>query len=270
MVVAMLLISFVDALAKYLSASYSPLFIGWARYAVASSVVLPVAALRGPRVFPEERRASHAMRTMFLIGAMTLYFLALARLPLATAASASLIGPIVAVVLSVALLGERMTAGRTVGLLLGMTGAIVIVQPGASTNPAVLLALGCGLLFGCYLIATRHAALGSAPVPTLAFQCAVGTLLLTPLAMAFWDIPATRDLIAFAALGTVSAVGHLLSIVAFRFAAASTLAPLVYVELIGAAGFGYLMFDEIPGWPTVIGAACIVASGFVLLRESNA
>jgi hypothetical protein len=33
--------------------------------------------------------------------------------------------------------------------------------------------------------------------------------------------------------------------VAFRFAEASTLSPLVYVELIGAAGFGSLMFDEI-------------------------
>jgi drug/metabolite transporter (DMT)-like permease len=85
----------------------------------------------------------------------------------------------------------------------------------------------------------------------------------------FWSAPSARDLLAFAALGTVCAIGHLLSIVAFRFAEASTLSPLVYVELIGAAGFGCLMFDEIPGWPTVIGAACIVAAGVVLLREAN-
>ena len=56
---------------------------------------------------------------------------------------------------------------------------------------------------------------------------------------------------------------------AARVAEASTLSPLVYVELIGAAGFGSLMFDEIPGWPTVIDAACIIAAGFVLLREAN-
>jgi drug/metabolite transporter (DMT)-like permease len=139
MVVAMLLISFVDALAKYLSASYSPLFLGWARYAVASCVVLPLtAASHGRRLFPAQRRASHVLRTVFLVGAMTLYFLAVARLPLATASSASLVGPIFAVILSVLVLGERMTVGKALGLTLGLAGALVIVQPGGSMNPAVL------------------------------------------------------------------------------------------------------------------------------------
>jgi drug/metabolite transporter (DMT)-like permease len=80
---------------------------------------------------------------------------------------------------------------------------------------------------------------------------------------------APRRYFRIAPLGTVCAIGHLLSIVAFRFAEASTLSPLVYVELIGAVRFGSLMSDEIPGWPTVIGAACSVAAGFVLLREAN-
>ena len=40
MALAMLAVPFVDALAKYLSADDSPLFMGWARYAVATLVVL--------------------------------------------------------------------------------------------------------------------------------------------------------------------------------------------------------------------------------------
>jgi drug/metabolite transporter (DMT)-like permease len=35
---------------------------------------------------------------------------------------------------------------------------------------------------------------------------------------------------------------------------ASTLAPLVYVDLIGAALIGYLAFDEMPGPLTILGA----------------
>jgi hypothetical protein len=65
MILAMLSIPLVDGLAKHLSASYSPLFLGWARYAVASAVVLPfAAALHGRRLFPAEQRASHVLRTV--------------------------------------------------------------------------------------------------------------------------------------------------------------------------------------------------------------
>ena len=66
MTLAMLIIPLVDGLAKYLSAGYSPLFIGWARYAVACAIVLPVAAARARRTrFPAERpriaRAAHRL-----------------------------------------------------------------------------------------------------------------------------------------------------------------------------------------------------------------
>jgi drug/metabolite transporter (DMT)-like permease len=72
------------------------------------------------------------------------------------------------------------------------------------------------------------------------------------------------------ALGAFSAVSHLLSIAAFRFADASTLAPLVYVELIGAAFIGYFVFSEVPGTSTIVGAALIVAAGLVLLKRDRA
>jgi drug/metabolite transporter (DMT)-like permease len=61
-------------------------------------------------------------------------------------------------------------------------------------------------------------------------------------------------------------LSHLLSIAAFRFAEASMLAPLVYLELIGAATIGYYFFGEVPDVFTVIGAAFIIAAGLILLQ----
>ena len=48
----------------------------------------------------------------------------------------------------------------------------------------------------------------------LAFQCAVGALLLTPQAVMSWSTPAWVDLAFFAALGLLSLVGHGLTIAA--------------------------------------------------------
>jgi drug/metabolite transporter (DMT)-like permease len=267
MTLAMLSIPSVDGIAKFLGASYSPLFVAWARYAVAALVVVPVAAaLRGGNPFPAERRVAHLLRTVFLAAAMTLYFLAIQRIALATAVSTYLVAPIIAVVLAVVVLRERMTLRKALSLILGFAGSLVILQPGGAVDPGILLALGAGIAFAAYMIATRHAALESDPLRTLAFQCAVGAALLTPQAVATWSVPASSDLTFFAGLGVLSAASHLLSIAAFRLADASTLAPLVYLELIGAALIGYLAFGEVPGAPTWLGAALIVSGGLCLLQ----
>jgi len=268
MTLAMLSIPLCDGLAKYLSSSYSPLFISWARYAVACLVVLPVAAaLHGRRVFPAEQHVFHGLRTVFLVAAMTLYFLAVARIQLATAISAYFVAPIVAMALSIFVLRESMTWRKGISLGLGLVGSMVILQPGGTLDPGILLALGAGVLFALYMIATRQASQASDPVKTLAFQCVVGALLLSPQAVATWAWPAQSDLLFFAGLGLFSAFSHLLSIVAFRLADASTLAPLVYLELVASAAIGYLAFGDIPGPTTVIGAALIVAAGLILLRR---
>jgi drug/metabolite transporter (DMT)-like permease len=270
MIVAMLSIPLVDGLAKHLSAGYSPLFLGWARYVIACVIVLPVAAaMHGARVFPSERRRSHVLRAVCMAVSTSLYFLAIARIPLATAISAFFVGPIIAVVLSVVVLKERMTARKLLSLAAGFAGAIIILRPGGGVDAGILLALGSGIVFAVYLIATRHAAQDSDPTKTLAFQCVALTILMAPQAILTWTTPAWDDLAFFVGLGLFSAIGHLLSIIAFRLADASTLAPLVYVELIGAALIGYVAFGDIPGPITIAGAALIVAAGLILLRASS-
>jgi drug/metabolite transporter (DMT)-like permease len=219
-------------------------------------------------MLPAERLGAHTLRTLFLVISMTLYFLAIARIPLATAISAFFVGPIVAVVLSVFVLKERLSACKLVSLGSGFGGALVILQPGgAAADPGLLFAFGSGLFFAAYMIATRQASLRSDPIKTLAFQCVIGTLLLTPQALYTWSTPLPSDLIFFVGLGIASAGSHILSITAFRFADASTLAPLVYLELIGTSLIGYLIFQEVPGLATLIGAALIVGGGLVLIRR---
>ena len=198
---------------------------------------------------------------------MTLYFLALARIPLATAISVFFIGPIAAVVLALFILKEHFTWAKGVSLALGFIGAIVILRPGPEINPGLLLAFTAGLCFALYLITTRSAAQQSDPVKTLAFQCVIGTLLLTPQAALTWTVPHWGDLIFFLGLGFFSAFSHLLSITAFRHAEASILSPLVYLELLGATLIGYLAFGEIPDMFTVIGAGLIIVAGLVLIRS---
>ena len=268
MTVAMLSIPLVDGLAKHLSATHSPLYVGWARYAAAAIVILPFGIHRhGRKIFPQHNLGPHILRTVFLVSAMTLFFVAITKTSLATAISAYFVAPIIGGGLAVIFLKEQLTRIKIVALVLGFLGALVILQPGADINAGVLLAMGSGGLFALYMITTRMASRQSDPVRTLVFQCVVGALLLTPQAIWTWSTPGWHEAHLFLAMGIISAGSHLLSITAFRYAEASTLAPLVYLELVSAAVIGFLFFDELPGLSTWIGAAIIVASGLLLARQ---
>ncbi len=268
MIAAMLLIPMVDGAAKYLSSTHSPLFIGWARYAVAALIVLPAAVYKhGSQCLPRSNLGAHFLRTIFLMAAMTCYFISISLIPLATAISAYFVGPIIATLLAAMILGERLTWTKILALGLGFSGVILIVRPGIDFDPAILLALASGVLFGLYIVATRHASRTSDPLRTLAFQCLVGALILAPQAVWFWSWPTPDQLYLFAGMGLFSAVSHFLSIAAFRLAEASTLAPLVYVELIATVAIGFIFFAEIPGLTVWVGASVIVAGGLLLIRR---
>ena len=117
------------------------------------------------------------------------------------------------------------------------------------------------------MIATRQASRESDPIKTLAFQCLIGAILLTPQAIWAWSVPELGELWIFLAMGFLSAGSHILSITAFRYAEASTLAPLVYLELLGTAAIGYVMFAERPDVYVWVGAFAILLGGALLVRR---
>ncbi|MBL4757963.1 MAG: DMT family transporter [Rhizobiales bacterium] len=270
MTLAMLIIPLVDGQAKYLSGSYSPFFISWARYAMACLIVIPISLVRHRASFlPKTQRGAHFLRTIFLMAAMTSYFFAISMIPLATAISAYFIGPVITTLLAVFFLGERLTTRKILALLLGFCGALIILRPTGEIEPGILLAMLSGLLFALYMIATRRAARQSDPIKTLAFQCLVGAIILTPQALWAWSAPLWEHWYLFLGMGIFSALSHLLSIAAFRYVEASTLAPLVYVELVATAIVGYWFFNELPDAVTWIGAAVIVAGGLMLIQRAK-
>ena len=53
-----------------------------------------------------------------------------------------------------------------------------------------------------------------------------------------------------------------------QLAPASVLAPIQYLEIVGATVLGYLIFNDLPDALTFLGIALIVSSGlYVFLRE---
>lgn len=278
MATAMLIIPSSDAIAKYLSGAHSPAFLSWVRYVAALGFILPVALLqrgRAPELVhaPKSRRRywlAQVVRTAFLVAAMTLYFVAIARIPLADALGAYFIAPIAATLLAAIALRERLDRRKLSAVFLGFVGAILVVRPGTETSTDTLIALASGFCMACYLVLTRATAQGRSPVSTLTIQLVLGILMLMPLAVLQWTMPTREGLLLILLMGLVSTLSNLMTISAFRLAPVATLSPLVYLELIGATALGFALFGDLPSPMTWAGIAVIVAAGLIVATSPSA
>lgn len=256
-----------DGIAKVLSENHSALLVSSGRYFAASFLLLPIAFMkhRGSALPPRHRLKPHIMRTLLMVLAMTLFYVSIVTIDLATAVSAFFIGPVVGSVAALFMLGERMTKAKLIALGLGFVGAIIIARPGAAMSPGVLLALASGVCYGFYLVSTRLASGETTPLQALVFQNVFGTLLLLPQAFLTWTTPSGVEILLLLAMGAISLLCHTLTINAFRHADATTLAPLSYVELITAATLGYIWFGQSPELNVWIGAAFVASAGLLLI-----
>ena len=70
-------------------------------------------------------------------------------------------------------------------------------------------------------------------------------------------------------MGLAATIGHVFIVWAMSNAHANVLAPFQYVEIIGAATLGYLVFNDTPASTTMFGVAIIVLSGLYLFHRER-
>lgn len=271
LVAAMALTPLTDGFSKALSPDQSAFFICFSRYFVAGVIALAIAAwLKTPIVIPRHDRMGQVFRTGLMMGAMTSLIYALSLVPLANAVGGFLIAPVVASMISVVFLGEKMDTFRFTGSLLSFAGAYIILSPEGSLELGTLMALLGGALLGAYLAATRRASSCGGAFSSLVVQCMLGSAMIAPLA--FWNgIPSIslQNLTFILSLGAVSAVCHFLTVAAYNRADASVLSSFFYFNIVFAIPVGYLWFGEIPSSMTLLGLAGIALGGMIAMMSAR-
>jgi drug/metabolite transporter (DMT)-like permease len=267
---AMAILPVMDTVAKHLAATYPVAQVVWARYFFHMTLLLPLVLWRhGLGSLIIHRSASQIVRGGFLLGSTVLFFAAIARMPLADALALVFVAPIVVTALSPWLLGERVGVRRWSAVAVGFLGVLVMVRPGfAEMGLGHLLALGAGIVYGLYSLATRRLS-GSAPaLVTLTYTALLGAVAMSLAVPFVWLPPTPGDLGLMVLTGCIAMIGHFLIIRAFEQAEASLLAPFIYTEIVMATTLGFLVFGDFPDPWTWIGIAVVIASGlYIMIRE---
>jgi drug/metabolite transporter (DMT)-like permease len=79
-----------------------------------------------------------------------------------------------------------------------------------------------------------------------------------------WAIPTAEQAIVVLLIGVLGVVGQLLMTYSYRYAEASTIAPLDYTSIIISVAVGYWVFAELPSASIWWGAPLVIASGLII------
>ena len=258
-----------DSLLKVMVASYPVPQLMFLRFAVhVVFVVLAVRIFTGSLPWRSRAPLLQTLRSAMLAGASASFIVALMHVPLADATAVMFAAPVLTVALAALWLGEKVSARRWLGVVIGLVGVMVAIRPpfltGEPLHWAMLLPLVTAVMNTFYQLLTRKLAAEDDPRTTF-LHTSLAALALTALAQPFvWVPPAASDLPWMLVLGLIGAAGHCLLVLAFARAPASVLAPMSYSQLVWAGLAGVLVFGDWPdGW-TLLGAAVIAAGGVLV------
>jgi drug/metabolite transporter (DMT)-like permease len=263
MVAAVSCLAVLDAGVKGLAEGYPVPQIAFLRYVVGLIFAVGVAArtAEGLGGLATRRPGGHLIRSICNLGAMLLFYYAIARMALADVVAIAFAAPIFTTVFSVLLLKERVAARRWMAVAIGFAGVLVMVQPGGGVwGLGAALALTSAVLYALTLISSRQLSLTESS-HTILFYYSVVCLLATGAVLPWqWRTPEPEDIWLFLLVGVTGTLGQFFMNQAFRFGEASMLAPLDYTALIWAAALGYVFWSEMPSPAVLAGVALVVVS----------
>lgn len=261
-----------DVVVKYLGGTFSAVQIIF--FSGLLSFPLLSVMLMGDRR-DENLRPRHPwwslLRAASAVISGVLAFYAFSTLPLAQCYAIFFAMPLLITVMAIPMLGEKVGLHRGAAVVVGLIGVLVVLRPGQADLELGHLAA---------LAAAVTAALGSVIVRKIGKDERSAVLMLYPMlgnvlamgaALPFVYQPMQiGDLGLMGIIALFSFLAGLLVIKAYRTAPAIIVAPMQYSQILWAALFGSLLFDESIDRFTAIGSAIIIASGiYIVLREGT-
>ncbi len=262
------------ALAKILTTDFSVAQILLFRYALATlPFLLLLPRNGGTDTLRVKNPAGLAIRSVSGITALSLYFYAIATIPLADATALAYAAPIFIVILSVPLLGEVIGYRRWFAVIVGFVGVLLITQPGgAGWSLGYLAGVGSAFFGAVVSVWLRRLAPSERTATIAIYYNFTGALFFGVwVLMTGWTVPDIGGLLLLLLLGMLAGPQQYLLTASYRYAEASLLAPYDYLAMMFAAGIGYVFWSEIPALTTWVGCGIIAGSGiFVAYRERMA
>jgi drug/metabolite transporter (DMT)-like permease len=258
------------AVVRELSGSFTAFQIVFFRSALGILFMAPwlVRAGRGALYF------NHAWlywaRTACNYVGMVLLMWGIGRLALQNVTALQFTIPLFTVLFVALILGETVGVHRWAALLIGFSGALVIVRPGfVEVSAASLAVLGCSALYGLSNVTTKRLTQLDDPNAVVFHVFSLMMLVGLVPALWHWTTPTLAQLPWIVAMGALSTLATLGTTRGLAAADASVVMPINFLRQPFAVTLGFIFWTELPDIWTGIGSAIIFGAGLYIARHES-
>ncbi|MBD1139264.1 DMT family transporter [Pelagibacterales bacterium SAG-MED46] len=238
---------------------------GFLRFFFGLLIILPYIIKTNFSVFKTTHFKKHLYRSILNLPAMLLYFSTLVMLPIEKVTAISFVVPLIVTILAVFFLGERIYIYRTLALILGFSGMLIILRPGfVDTSIGVYMALFSSLLWSIVIIITKKISKDDSSITILAYQSLFMSIFCFIVVLFFWQTPSVKTIIYLILSALSGTVLHLTLNHAYKLVDVSMTQPYSFLNLVFASIIGYFVFSETPDLYTWIGASVIFIGIFII------
>ncbi|MEH3086992.1 MAG: DMT family transporter [Xylophilus ampelinus] len=261
---AMACFSVLDATTKLLSGAGVPVLMAmWARYGVqavvTAAVLLPWRGLAGLRT---ANPRFQLLRGVLMLMTSLLAFFSLRTMPVGEFTALVTLTPLAITVLAARTLGERVSVLRWALVAGGFCGALVVIRPGGQAfGWTLLLPLGVVVTNAWFQVLTSRMARTEEPLTMHCYTGWVGFLITSALLPSSWQAGLGWAWAGMVLTGVMGTVGHMLLILGYRRAPASTLAPFLYGQIVFSVLAGWLVFSHVPDRLSLAGIGLVMVCG---------
>ncbi|WP_352570933.1 DMT family transporter [Mesorhizobium sp. M0074] len=258
-----------DTMMKLATAGLPPYEVLFLRGAAATLWGIPLLFMLGyGKQIPLILDAKVLRRNLLELGAILCYVVALANMQIADSTALGQITPLLMLVGSSMLFGERIGGVRLALIGLGFIGAVMVAQPTMQgISVYALLALGNAALSAARDLAGRKVA---ADVPGMIVAISAVIVVLAGAGVAHlvseqWVVPEIRHLLLMGGAGLFLIFGHFFIFMAYRVGPTSVVAPFYYCFTVWAVISGLVVFRQLPNALAICGILLVVASGLTIV-----
>ena len=260
----------VTGIVRYLGSELPATQASFIRYFVGLMLILPwMYPLLKTR--PSARMTKlYALRGLAHGIGVTLWFFAMARIPIAEVTAIGYISPIFVTLGAAMFLGEAIQMRRIMAVIVAFIGTLIILRPGFQELSLGQLAQLCAApVFAASFILAKKMTEEASPQMIVGMLSLACTIVLLPGALLNWREPTLEEIGWLSLTAVLATTGHYTLTQAFRCAPITVTQPIGFLQLVWATILGVAAFGEPIDPFVLLGGGIIVASAtYISHREA--
>ena len=238
---------------------------GFLRFFFGFLIIIPYILKTKFKVFNTSNLKIHILRSALNLPAMLLGFAALAILPLEKITAIHFVVPLMVTILAVIFLKEKIYLYRSLALIIGFLGVLIILRPGiVDISIGIYMALTSSLIWSVVIILTKKVSKDDSAITILSHQYLYMSLFSLPLVIYFWDQPNLKTIIFILCAAMSGTILHIALNHAYKLVDVSMTQPYSFLGLLVSSVIGYFVFSDKPDLYTWLGAS-VIFCGVILI-----